>query len=71
MNVKLRAVNSNDDIEAPKPSIAELKDEIAARLAEIRKMPKNRFAGSYARALDDVNGLIDSYMIKRRLTIVK
>ncbi len=65
------ALRANVSLDAEKPAVAELKDDITNRLAAIRKMNTRGFCGGYKRALDEVNAKIDEYMHVRTLTLVR
>lgn len=71
MKLQLVTAEYVEAVEAPLSPIAALNNEIATRLAEIRKMPSRGFAGAYKRALDDVNRLIDEYIELRQPRRVK
>lgn len=71
MKLQLVTAEYVEAAEAPLSPIAALNNEIATRLAEIRKMPSKGFAGAYKRSLDEVNGLIDKYIEIKQLVRVK
>ena len=69
--MKLLLVRDDMALEAHKPAITTLKEQIAIGVAALNVHASNRALNSYEMCRARVNTLVDQYIELRKLTIVK